>query len=210
MDTQQHLDTLTEIRDLMNRSARFLSLSGLGGIWAGIAALIGAAAAAWYLGLELTPTGYHYLTGFRRQGAIDFLLADAALVFVVALVGNYYFCARRAKRSGRKVWDAAAWRLTINLLIPLVSGGIFCAAMLYHGIYGLVAPALLIFYGLAVINASKYTLGDVRYLGLAQIGLGIVASFHVGYGLFYWAMGFGVAHIVYGGLMWYKYERKQD
>ncbi len=208
MDTQQHLDTLTEIRDLMNRSSRFLSLSGLGGIWAGIAALVGAGAAAWYLGLEITPKGYRYLDGLHQPNATNFLLADAALVFAVALLGNYYYCARRAKKAGRSVWDAAAQRLAINLLIPLLSGGIFCLAMLYHGIFGLVAPAMLIFYGLAVINASKYTLGDVRYLGLTEVGLGIIASFYVGYGLLFWALGFGLAHIVYGLLMWHKYERK--
>jgi hypothetical protein len=207
MDTQQHLDTLTEIRDLMNRSSRFLSLSGIGGLWAGTAALVGAAAAAWYLDLALVPGGYRYLHGLRGADTVRFLLADAALVFVVALLGNYYYCARRAKRAGIPVWNAAARRLSINMAIPLVSGGIFCAAMLYHGIFGLVAPAMLIFYGLAVINASKYTLGDVRYLGLAEIGLGIIASFYVGYGLLFWALGFGVAHLVYGVLMWYKYER---
>ncbi len=208
MDTQQHLDTLTEIRDLMNRSSRFLSLSGLGGIWAGIAALAGAGAAAWHLGLEITPQGYRYLAGWRQPNVIDFLLADAALVFVLALLGNYYYCAQRAQKAGRSIWDAAARRLAINLLIPLVSGGIFCLAMLYHGIFELVAPAMLIFYGLAVINASKYTLGDVRYLGLTEVCLGIIAAFYVGYGLLFWALGFGVAHIIYGLLMWHKYERK--
>jgi hypothetical protein len=95
----------------------------------------------------------------------------------------------------------------INLAIPLAVGGIFCAILLYHGIVYLMAPAMLIFYGLALVNGSKYTLTDIRYLGLSEIVLGVFAAFFIGYGLLAWAIGFGVLHIVYGTLMYYKYER---
>ena len=94
-----------------------------------------------------------------------------------------------------------------NFAIPLVVGGLFCLVLMQQGIAGLVAPATLIFYGLACVNASKYTMGDVRYMGLVFIGIGLVSTQFIGYGLYFWALGFGVCHILYGALMYYKYDR---
>ena len=85
---------------------------------------------------------------------------------------------------------------------------LFCLVLLYHGIIGLVAPATLIFYGLALLNASKYTFNDIRYLGICEIVLGLLGSLFIGYGLIFWAIGFGVLHIIYGAVMYFKYERK--
>jgi hypothetical protein len=95
------------------------------------------------------------------------------------------------------------------MLIPLVAGGIFCIAMLYHGgaFILLISPAMLIFYGLSLVNGSKYTLHDIRYLGCLEIVLGLIAVFNLGYGIIFWALGFGVLHIIYGALMWFKYDR---
>jgi hypothetical protein len=70
-----------------------------------------------------------------------------------------------------------------------------------------VAPATLVFYGLALVNGSKYTLNDIRNIGYLEAGLGVVSMFVPGYGLWFWALGFGVLHIVYGVTMYYKYER---
>ena len=67
---------------------------------------------------------------------------------------------------------------------------------------------MLIFYGLALINSSKYTFFEIRYLGIAEIVLGLIASVFVSSGLILWAAGFGLLHIIYGIIMYYKYERK--
>ncbi|HMC96443.1 MAG TPA: hypothetical protein VKG92_02220, partial [Flavobacteriales bacterium] len=104
--------------------------------------------------------------------------------------------------------DAAAQRLLVNMFIPLGGGGMFCLALLYYGLPGLVPPATLVFYGLALLNASKYTLDEVRWLGISELILGLIASFWVGAGLLFWALGFGVLHIFYGALMYLRYERK--
>jgi predicted lysophospholipase L1 biosynthesis ABC-type transport system permease subunit len=205
-----HLETLTEIRNLMERSSRFISLSGLSGIWAGIVALAGAAVAAWYLDLNLTSAQeYAYL---QRSNGLNtnfllFFFADALSVIFVALGGAVYFTTRKARKQGLPVWDNTVRRMLVNLSIPLVTGGLFCLALVLHGYYVLIAPATLIFYGLSLINASKYTLRDLKALGMAEILLGISASFMTGFGLLFWAMGFGVLHIVYGTLMYYKYDR---
>ena len=108
---------------------------------------------------------------------------------------------------GHALWDHSARRLAWNLFIPLAAGGIVCLALMYHGLPGLVAPATLVFYGLALLNASKYTLDEIRWLALSELVLGVVASFWIGAGLMFWALGFGVLHIVYGGLMWMRHER---
>ena len=128
-------------------------------------------------------------------------------VLVASIVVGLILTWRSAKKNGQTIWDATAKRMLINLMIPLVTGGFFCMILLIHGLIGLVAPVTLIFYGLALINGSKYTLDDIRYLGICEIILGLLASIFIGYGLLFWAIGFGVLHIVYGLLMYNKYER---
>lgn len=208
---QEHLEALSEIRSIMERSSRFISLSGLSGIAAGLWALLGAAAAFWYLDAVPfnAPLSYYEArtSGLLGLAPISFFLADAALVLVLALSTGIYFTTRKARRRGLPVWDRLTRRLLVNLLIPLAAGGLFCLALLKHGEAGLIAPTTLIFYGLALLHASKYTLNDIRYLGLTEIGLGLCAAFFIGYGLEFWTIGFGLMHIVYGAAMYFKYER---
>ena len=212
-NNERHLETLSEIRSLMERSSRFISLSGLSGVAAGIFALLGAAAVYFYL--DLTPfTGgkraYYVAAATANKWGMNYLtffFLDAAIVLLGALSAGIFFTTRKAKQKGQKIWDALTKRLLINMAIPLVAGGIFCIGLLSHDLFGLVAPSTLIFYGLACVNASKYTLTDIRYLGICEIILGLIALFFIGYGLEFWALGFGVLHIVYGTLMYFKYER---
>ncbi|MCB9081271.1 MAG: hypothetical protein H6555_06130 [Lewinellaceae bacterium] len=207
------LATLQEIRHLMERSSRFISLSGLSGVIAGTFALLGALAA--FLFLDTIPftnnPPFYFLThdgeGWREEYLIFFLL-DGLLVLIGAIGGALFFTTRQARRSGQPVWDALSRRLLINLGLPIVTGGIFIIALYLHHLNGFIAPATLIFYGLGLINGSKYTLDDIRYLGLCEIALGLLGMFLPGYGLELWAIGFGILHIIYGVLMYNKYERK--
>jgi hypothetical protein len=204
------LETLTEIRQLMERSSRFISLSGLSGVFAGLYALVGAYAAYQYLGL----TGAGYISGeqllnrpMHDRHTIGFLALDAALILVMAIGTGIFLTTRKAKRDGSSIFDATAKKLLINLFIPVTTGGIFCLALYYHGGFIYIAPAMLIFYGLGLVLASKYTRNDIRSLGIAEIILGLIASFLIGYGLLCWSLGFGVLHIIYGTYMYFKYER---
>lgn len=218
MNESHPLDDLRHIRGIMERSTRFLSLSGLSGIWAGAVALAG----AWFAqrdheallfssgGAERSGGAAPYSRLWEDEGwrsHIDFLLLDASVVLVVALLGAWWFTWRRSRSTGQGLFDASARRLVVNLAVPLVLGGIFCLALLYHGEALLVAPATLVFYGLALLNASKYTLDEVRWLGLSEALLGSIACFWPGAGLMFWALGFGVLHILYGSLMWMRHER---
>ena len=209
MDSAKYLDDISEIKNIMNRSSRFISLSGLSGILAGIYALIGAALA--YVRLKLySVENYNGLSG--RSSSLwgtdvvkDLTLIAIAVVLFAAITG-FLMTLRKAKKSGEKIWNTSSRRLVFNFLIPLAVGGAFCLVLIQYGIAGLVAPATLLFYGLACVNASKYTLGDVRYMGFAFIILGLVSTQFIGYGLYFWALGFGVCHILYGALMYFKYD----
>ena len=205
-ETSDHLNDLQEIRSLMERSSRFISLSGLSGIVAGLFALIGAAVAYWYLDMKLNGRN-DYLYKLSEREFYTFFFADAAIVLFLALSAGVFFTVRQAKRKQQKIWDKTSKRLLINMAIPLAVGGYFCLVLLFNGVVGLIAPAALIFYGLALLNASKFTLEDIRYLAFCEIGLGIVNTLYTGYGLLFWAFGFGVLHIVYGTVMYFKYEK---
>ena len=136
-----------------------------------------------------------------------FFVGLGAVILLGALATGIFFTTRKARRNQQAIWGALTRRLLLNLSIPLAVGGVFCLALFQQGIIGFIAPATLIFYGLALINASKYTLRDIRFLGLSEIVLGLIGLFNLGYGLDLWAFGFGVLHIVYGAIMYYKYER---
>lgn len=210
-ESREHLQTLTDIRSLMERSAKFLSLSGLSGVSAGVIALAGAAVV--YGRLQ---TDWFRLFDYNRFELYDskahaqierFLVTVALIVLIAALLAGAYFTVRKARRQGLTVWNASSKRLLWAMAVPLATGGVFCIALLHYNLIWLVAPATLIFYGLSLLNGSKYTLRDVESLGYCEIGLGLLALFWPGYNLLAWAVGFGILHIVYGLAMYYKYER---
>ena len=205
----EHLEAIQDIRQIMKKSTRFLSLSGLSGVFAGIFALAGAAVGYLYLNsiYENWVKGNLEVLN-RNEIYLNFILI-AAVVLVLSISTAYFFSNRKAKRAGQNLFDHTAIRVLINLAIPLVAGGIFCIALLFHGAIVYISPAMLLFYGLGLINASKYTYDDIRYFGLCEVVLGLINAFNLGNGLLYWAFGFGILHIVYGAVMWFKYERKK-
>lgn len=209
MNQQEQLDTLNDIRNIMNRSSKFISLSGLSGIFAGITALVGAYFA--HKAVEKYVAG-NYGYGVDADFSIELeLIKIGLLVLVIALLGGSFFTYRQGKKKNLPVWDGTTKKLLINLAIPLASGGFFVLALLinHNNAVGLIAPSTLVFYGLALINASKYTYSDIRFLGICEIILGIIAMFNIGLGLYFWAMGFGILHILYGSIMYFKYEKSK-
>ncbi len=208
---EEQLTELKEIRNLMERSSRFLSLSGLAGVVVGFFAIIGVTAAYLYLGFSINTTAYYQWImgpdGRLNANFSDFLIADVSLVLVFSLVAGYWFAKRKAKKQGLPFWNAPARRALSNLAIPVVAGAAYCFILLYHGQIAFIAPATLIFYGLALLNTSKYTLDDIGYLGVWQLVLGLLASFFIDFGLLFWAFGFGLLHIIYGIVIYFKYEK---
>jgi hypothetical protein len=200
---EQHssLETLQEIRSIMDRSARFITLSGLSGVWAGLTGLVGAWIANYYISRSTND--------FDGRDWLSYELTILALgVFGVALLGAFWFTARKTKKHGLTMWNQASKQMLVHGGIPLLTGGVCILGFLSHGLPIFIAPTCLIFYGMALINASKYTLSDIKYLGLLEVILGGVCMFYPGYGLYFWAAGFGILHILYGLIMWNKYDKR--
>ena len=208
MENDKAIEALTDIRSMMERSSKFISLSGLTGVFAGIFALAGAAAAYFYSEKSFGPDFiFDNLQAGQKADVLTFYSVDALLVLTLSVGFGILLSAHKSRKTGQSVLDKTAVRMLVNLAIPLVTGGIFCIALIWHGIIGLIAPAMLIFYGLSLINASKYTIGDTRYLGYLEVILGLICCFFFGYGLLFWAIGFGFFHIAYGLFMYYTLEK---
>jgi len=207
---QKHQEDLAHIRSMMERSSRFISLSGLSGVFAGLSALIGGL----YVYQLFKINGIEYFDnevyGNRvitiPSKLVSELVVAGIVILVCAFVFGAIFTIRKSKKYNLPIWTSATKKMLFNLAVPLMAGGIFCLSLLYHQNYGLVAPATLLFYGLALINAEKYTLSDIKYLGYCQLILGSISLFYIGYGLVFWIIGFGILHILYGLIMFKKYK----
>lgn len=197
---------IESIRNLMERSVKFLSLSGLSGILAGVYALVGSGLAYGVLYGQKTPFDYHDPAA-KEIGITVKLMAIALVVLILSLATGYWLSSKKAKRLNANIWDTTSKRFIINLTIPLIAGGAFILISLMNGYYGIAAPACLIFYGLALINASPNVVEEVRYLGYCEIIVGLIAASFPALGLYLWATGFGVLHIIYGTMMYKRYDR---
>ena len=204
--TEQSLETLQDIKRMMERSSRFISLSGLSGVSAGVCALIGAWIAHGWLRSDYID---YYDSSDRptHDPLLPKMILLALAVLIAALATSTWFTWRKAHKSKLPIWDHASKKLAINMAIPLAAGGFFVLGLLYHNGWSYVAPACLVFYGLALVNASKFTLTDIRYLGLLEIALGCISMYYPHEGLYFWTAGFGILHIIYGLIMWWKYEK---
>mgnify|MGYP001208050349 CR=1 FL=1 len=203
-------EDLQAIRDIMERSSRFLSLSGLSGISAGIFALTGAALARFYI----FDSGQIHLSDLlqNQENSSYFspgilLALIALLVLISASISAIFFSVRKAKKTGQSIFTVSSRHLLVHLMIPMITGGVFIAILLTRNKPELIPSIMLIFYGLSLVNAGKFTFGEIHYLGLTEIALGILAGFFISQSLLLWTIGFGLVHIIYGTSIYFRYER---
>ncbi|WP_304063043.1 hypothetical protein [Pedobacter glucosidilyticus] len=199
---EKYLEDIKEIKEIMNRSTRFISLSGWSGVSTGLIALAGVTA---------------YFIIFQKQNWLIeqpvsinatnllYLLLIAVVTLVLSIGSAIFFTKQKVIKEKQKIWDQQSKRLLVNLSIPLVTGGLLCLLLLFKGFIGFLPALTLIFYGLALINASKYTLPELRNLGLLEIVLGLIAIQFIAYSLLLWALGFGVIQVIYGLIVQKKY-----
>lgn len=199
-DQKDYKQDIADIRSMMERSSKFLSLSGWAGIMAGVYALLGAYLAYWFY--EFNPDQLDY-----RSSNLQEVIFLALVILILALGTAIALSYRKGKRKGEKLWNPTSRRLLLHMSLPLLVGGVLLIILISKGLTGLVAPLSMIFYGLAIFNASKFTFEDIKILGLVQISLGLVGVYVVELGILLWALGFGVAHVIYGIYMHYRYER---
>ena len=217
MSSEDYLRDISEIKNMMDKSSRFISLSGLSGILAGLYALIGAAYAYSITLGESTEYGRgEVILGkiLDDQGYLLFdselfqvIIIDLVLITVLSVGTGIFLTWRKSKKQGVNFWGSSSKRLLINFLIPLIAGGSYILIILAQQKYGQIAALMLLFYGLSLLNASKYTLGDIKYLGYTQIILGLICALFPRFGFWFLVIGFGFMHILYGTLMYFKYEK---
>ena len=206
-EEKDYIKDISEIRSMMERSSRFLSLSGLSGVMAGIYALAGALVAYLVFGFNPDSVTYTITSESDSPANISNVIFVALVILALALGTVIYLSRRNAGKRGEKIWSTTTRRLLANMMVPLSAGGILIVILIMNNLAGLAAPVSMIFYGLALFTASKMTFEEVKLMGIIQISLGLIAILVIQYSLIIWALGFGVVNIVYGIFMHYKYER---
>lgn len=206
-EDQDYIRDIAEMRSMMERSSKFLSLSGLAGIMAGLYALAGAYIAYAFFDFNPDETAYSTIRSESLPTNLPKVIFLAAIILILAVGTAIFLSLKKANKRGEKFWNPTAKRLLINMAVPLIAGGLLVLILISKGLIGFVAPFTLLFYGLALYNASKFTYEEVRSLGVIEMGLGLISAYFVEYGLLFWAIGFGIVHIIYGIYMHYRYER---
>lgn len=202
-------EDLKTIRKIMEESTRFLSLSGLSGVFLGLFAIAGALIARFLVfnsGNISFDDYFNNLPGQQTEALRLKMLIIAGSVLLLSLVTATGFSVRKARRSGVSLWTPVSKRLYASLFLPLVTGGLFSLILLFQNYIQLIIPVFLIFYGLALISAGKFTYGEIFYLGILEIITGLAAALYPSQALIFWIFGFGILHIVYGLIMYRKYE----
>ena len=209
-DQLEYLEDLKEIRSMMERSAKFISLNAISGVFVGIIALFGAAAAYIYSNGDFveTRTSSDIFSNTHDLNLITFYIVDAIATLAAAVIVSVLLSVRKARKQNLPLWDKSSKLLVINMMVPLSVGGIFCLILIFQGFYVLVAPCTLLFYGLALYNSSKYTMKEIKYLGISEMALGLISTLFLGMGFIFWVIGFGFLHIIYGMIYYFKYERQ--
>lgn len=205
MEDKNYLNDLKDIKEMMSKSSQFISLSGLSGVLAGIYALVG----GWYADKLLSDYFTDSVYSLEIVENLEFKLIGIALSIIGAsILSGLLLSNSKSKKIGVKLWNETSKRLVVNFSIPLLTGGILVFILIDRQFYELIIPTTLLFYGMACIHASKYTLGDVKYLGITITSIGLLAAYFYEYSIPLWMLGFGFCHIFYGGMMWFKYDRK--
>ena len=198
--TENYLSEISEIRKMMQESSRFLTLSGLSGILVGIYALAGAVMADSLLFTS------HIFSWLKGNNVVADLSVLAGIILSLSIITIVILTSIRVKKAGKKFWNIGSRQMLLNLSVPLLSGGLLIIVFVFKGFYEIVVPGTLVFYGLSLVNAAKFTRNEIFYLGLFQLILGIVAAILPSIGILLWALGFGLLHIIYGVLMYFRYE----
>jgi hypothetical protein len=200
------LEDLKQIRSIMEKSSTFLSLSGFSGVIVGFIALAAGVAIGASLKTILV-TSEALKTAAENAGLRGNILAVFIAAFLVAVVAAYLFSLKKAKNKGLPIFNRISLHFASHLFMPLLAGGVFVIVLASKGYFDLVLPSMLIFYGLSLVSASKYTHPEIAYLGMTVAALGLLAVLFIQYSLLLWAAGFGVCTIGYGLFLYTKYEK---
>ena len=215
MENTKTKDDLSSIKEMMEKSSKFSSLSGISILFTALFAIIGAVFVFFDIGFSVSEVEISYSQLINQKGTpedlflkIRLLVTIASIILLFSLMILYFSAKSKSSKEGISLLNPTFGRTLKSLFIPLFSGGIFSLFLIHHQLYGLVAPATLIFYGLGLINASKHSYEELEKLGYLELILGITASYFMGMGLLFWMIGFGFGHFIFGLYLHFKYDRK--
>jgi len=198
------LDSLNEIKSMMERSSKFTNISGWTWIWVGFVGLI-SASIAYFIILEEEFRLYTLLPNAQRDINLVILLIST---LIVACAGGFYFMINKTNKDGAKFINPTTKRILARFILVLLIGATICAALYMHLSFVYIAPTTLLFYGLALLNVEKDTILEIKYLAYSEIILGLLAFFLIYKGLLFWTIGFGLIHLIFGVWMVLKYDNK--
>lgn len=207
MEPEPSLEELKKIRSLMERSSIYHSLSGLSGVAAGVIGLIVYAVVYGLVDPFIEEQPQVKYTDEGRLYLIKIFFGASVICLLLAFAAIFFFNWRKARRNDLSFFEPAMQKMFVNLFIPLIAGGLYSVMLLREQQFLLIAPSMLIFYGLAMIQASRHTIIEIRYLGLVELVLGLIAIFMKEYGIWFWLAGFGAVNLIYGAYIYFRYER---
>ncbi|MEE4115472.1 MAG: hypothetical protein V2I37_04855 [Marinilabiliaceae bacterium] len=203
---EKHTDDLKIIRKIMEESSRFLSLSGLSGVFIGLYALIGAIVCRFIILNESSKGDYSLFSAEISLNNKILALAFFVLIMIISLATAYLLALKKSRSKNQKIWSPVTRQLLVNLFVPLAAGAVFIIILLVNNNPEYIGASMLIFYGLALFNAGKYTFGEVQYLGGIEIIFGLLAASFTQLSLIFWLLGFSALHILYGLILYQKYR----
>lgn len=187
---KDHLQAIQEIKNMMERSTKFSSISGMAGMVVGVLAIIVFGGITWFDVTAIYPL---------------FVIMVGTLIIAMSI--GLKLSIEKAKKEGAPIFDTTAKRFLVHFFTPLIVGGILCLIFAYHGDYTYIPSIMLIFYGFALLHASKFSLDTIKNLGYLELIIGLFAAAFTTYGMWCWVFGFGLLHIIYGFIIYTKYEK---
>ena len=180
----------------MEQGKSYFSLKSLSGILIGIYGL-----ATVYLIDKLT-SGEGSGIEMVSQLPILFLqigITAIAVVFIIISLFTLWIRAkRRAKSEGKKLWNTSNKKIRLQTLITLLVLIVVIIVIANQGYYSLVTPISLFFYGLFLLNLSRFSSKGLVFLSIGEVLLGVAAYMIYDKEIFFLALGFGLLPIIYG------------
>ncbi len=186
----------------MQQNTSHFSLSGISGILLGTYGLLTV-----YLINMLTST---YGDGFEGSSQLPIALLEigiqvlAVIMILISLISLRIRAKRRARKNNRKLWDLHSKKVRFHTLIPLLLFVIVLVIIANKGYYSSITPLLLFLYGVFLLNLSRFSVGSLKYLAIAEIILAVIAYFIYDKEMLFLGLGFGFFHIIYGSLTFGK------
>lgn len=214
MKEQEIKETLSDIRNMMERSQKVMFLNGTSGVLVSVWALLGAVMVSGILYGSVWPLWGSTALPLREINSERFIWATFffGCTFIASCITVWLMSKHRAERKGLEFkLDAGAKQLLRTFFTVMIIGGLFCLTPFGNGHWELVPGYMLAFYGLAlvVISPMAFRISIIKYFGFIQITVGLAALILPQYGMMFWTIGFCILHFIWGIWFHFVFDRKE-